>query len=127
MLLLVAIVLAVILFPFGIVFTVFEIFRKKCFWKAVWYLSNTIRQIAISIDQLGNVVCRDLFNLVLIDKRWYERWYRFWHEDETISSVLGRNKRANTLTKSGKILADILDFFDDNHCIKSIEDFKSKK
>jgi 8-oxo-dGTP diphosphatase len=41
--------------------------------------------------------------------------------DETISSVLGKNKKANTLSKIGKGLDWILDILDKNHSIKSIE------
>jgi hypothetical protein len=47
--------------------------------------------------------------------------HRFGHPDETISSVLGKNKRDNTLTKLGAILSNVLDFLDENHSIKSIE------
>lgn len=40
---------------------------------------------------------------------------------ETISGVLGKNERDNTLSKTGKILVWILNKLDKNHCFKSID------
>ena len=47
--------------------------------------------------------------------------YKFGDEDETISSVLGKNKLTKTLTKTGKTLDWILEKLDRNHSIESIE------
>lgn len=69
-------------------------------------------QIALSIDQLGNVICSRLFNATLGNG--------FGSEDETISSVLGKNKAKNTLTFLGKTLAFILNKIDKKHVEKSI-------
>ena len=46
--------------------------------------------------------------------------YGFGKTGETISSALGKNERDKTLSKKGKILVKILDFFDENHCENSI-------
>jgi hypothetical protein len=81
--------------------------------KKQWFLN-----LAISKDQYGNVLGMYLFNDLLILKK---AKHRFGHPDETISSVLGKNKRDGTLTKSGQILSNVLDFLDHNHVIKSIE------
>ena len=43
--------------------------------------------------------------------------------EETISSVLGKNQRDNTLSFAGKVLVFILDTIDKNHCKKSIKEF----
>lgn len=75
-------------------------------------------KIALGIDQLGNVVCARLFNFFLIDAHGYQ----FGNEDETISSVLGKNKRANTLTLFGMLLDMLLEFIDKNHNIEAIEE-----
>jgi len=80
----------------------------------LWFLN-----LAISKDQYGNVLGMYLFNDLLIIK---QAKHRFGHPDETISSVLGKNKRENTLTKLGAILSNVLDFLDHNHSIKSIEE-----
>lgn len=74
--------------------------------------------IARGIDQLGNVVCGRLFNLTLIKKT----GYKFGNEDETISSVIGKNKKTNTLTIAGYLLDLLLDKIDKNHSIDAIEE-----
>lgn len=75
-------------------------------------------KVALGIDQLGNVVCARLFNFFLIDAAGHQ----FGNEDETISSVLGKNKRANTLTLFGMLLDILLEFIDKNHNIEAIEE-----
>ena len=73
--------------------------------------------IAVSVDQLGNVICGRLFNDIMITKN----WYLFWDEDETISSCIWKNKKNGTLKFCGKVLDTILDAIDPGHSIKSIE------
>lgn len=80
--------------------------------------SDYFLDIAYSLDQLGNVICADLLTLTMIK----DGGDRFGNPDETISSVLGKNKRGKTLTWCGWILSAILDAIDPNHVIKSIED-----
>ena len=79
------------------------------------YLYN----IARGIDQLGNVVCGQLFNLTLI---YLSSIHKFGNEDETISGVIGKNKRKNTLTVIGRLLDALLDAIDKNHSIDAIEE-----
>jgi hypothetical protein len=107
-LLLVAILLSIILFPIGFIISMFYPNRKK-------YLYN----IALGIDQLGNIVCAKLFNLTLI---YSPSIHKFGNEDETISGVIGKNKRANTLTVLGRLLDKLLDTIDKDHSIKAIEE-----
>mgnify|MGYP003616471343 CR=1 FL=1 len=76
------------------------------------------RATAVNIDRFGNREFRALFNKVLIK----ENGYKFGDIRETISSVLGKNQRDNTLTITGKALVWVLDLIDKNHCEKSIED-----
>lgn len=64
---------------------------------------------------MGNVVCDKLFDLTLV------KGHYFGNEDETISSAIGRAKLNNDLTFTGKILDSILNLFENNHSIKSIE------
>ena len=73
--------------------------------------------IAISIDQLGNVILQDLLNQLFITKK---SELLFGNEDHTISSVLGE-KKAQTLSLVGNRVAEILDFIDKNHVLNSIE------
>jgi len=74
-------------------------------------------QIAISIDQLGNVIMQHLLNLLWIKKD----GYLFGNRDETISSVIGKNKLLNTLTNFGRLMDKILDIIDTNHSLNSID------
>ena len=77
------------------------------------------RSTALSIDIWANKEFRTLWNTQLR----IASGYKFGRENETISSALGKNERDKTLSKKGKLLVKILDFFDENHCIKSIKEF----
>lgn len=74
------------------------------------------RTLAVNIDRFGNREFRTLFNATL--KK--EEGYNFGNFEETISSVLGKNQRDKTLSKTGKTLVWILNKIDKNHCEKSI-------
>ena len=97
--------------PIGILFAPF--FKKR---------SRYWMDVAISLDQLGNVACQHLFNVTLIKSIPHKRKYRFGKPDETISSVLGKNKRQGTLSGLGGFIDFILGKIDHNHSIKSIEE-----
>jgi len=73
--------------------------------------------LAISIDQYGNCLCQYLFNSLLITKE----GYKFGNIDETISSVLGKNKMSKNLTGLGRCLDYLLNLFEKDHSIKSID------
>lgn len=75
------------------------------------------RSSAITIDKLANREFRMLWNIKLRT----ESGYKFGAENETISSVLGKNQRDNTLSGGGKFLVKILDLLEKDHCLKSIE------
>lgn len=115
-LLTIAIVLGILFFPIGLLYTftktflnVSQTFIKRL--RAYFFI------IALSIDQLGNVIMQEIFNDLLI----LPGGNRFGNPDETISSVLGKNKLKNTLTRSGIILCKFLDLIERNHVEKSIE------
>ena len=113
----VSLVLASILFPLGLIITfIINLYKRR--WKFSFRrLDAQFLSIATSIDASGNVVCKDLFNLILKKKGGVE----FGNRKETISSVLGKNQRDGTLTYTGKGVAFILDKIDTNHCLKSID------
>lgn len=73
--------------------------------------------LAKAIDQTWNAFCSDLFNFILINKS----WYKFWNIDETISSVLGKNEKKETLLYCWKVLVWLLNYIDKEHCKKSID------
>ena len=138
-LLIVALALALVLLPLGLLWTIIEIVVRFLYFcllglgflkprwkngagtKGLWYLSSIIRSVAIWIDQIGNSVCRDLFNRCLITSS----WYKFGKVQETISSVLGKNQETWTLTCLWAIIVKLLDTLDKNHCKDSIQHFNS--
>ncbi len=108
-LLITAIAISVIIIPIGFSYQIISsLFRA---------VNEYLFKVAKSIDQLGNVVCRDLFNDTLIKKS----GYRFGNEDVTISHVLGKNEETKTLSILGKGLAWILNTIDKDHNKKAIE------
>lgn len=102
----------------AVIVTLFLAFFKRKVGNGFLNVAQYFRQVAVSIDQLGNVVCADLFNTVLIKKG----GYKFGNPDETISSALGKNQRLDKLTKVGKILNWILSKIEKDHSLISIEE-----
>jgi len=105
----IAVVLFILIEPLNFVFVVIIKGHKA---------SGYFRSLAVGIDRFGNYQFRTLFNAILKTEQGYE----FGNFNETISSVLGKNQRDNTLTKAGRVLVDILDFIDENHCLNSINE-----
>lgn len=149
LLLLTAIVLFVLLAPFGILTAIALLFIKDS-REQFSRFSDYPYGIAHTIDILGNIICGDLFNVSLIK----HGGYRFGVRTETISSALGKNlkgvfiweyrfitikifrfhriiqvtyKYSPKLTKAGNCIANILDAIDPNHCIKSIQQTNQQK
>ena len=89
--------------------------KKKFSWKR---LNGYFREEAVAIDRFGNSQYRSLFN------DWFvaDGGYQHGNINETISSVLGKNQRDETLTRFGRLLAKILDLIDKDHCLKSINE-----
>ena len=110
-LLITAVLMSIILYPLGWVYSLitFRLSLKQL--GRYWFV------MAVSVDQLGNVVMGTLFNDILIRKY----GHKFGDEDQTVSMVLGVNKKMGTLTKLGKLIADILNFIDKDHVEKAIE------
>jgi len=113
LLFLISIVLLVVTGPLGFIYGIFH----SLFTKGFRGLGEYFLKIAISIDQLGNVMMQHLLNVLWIKKG----GYRFGNRDETISSALGRNNQLETLTGFGKAIDRFLDFIDPNHSLNSID------
>jgi len=114
LLFIIALLLVMIFFPIGVLFTIVKSFILLDFS----FISDYFRRLAISLDQFGNVSLGGLLNTLFIDG-----WsiHKFGDPDETISSVLGKNKKAETLKYLGKKLDCLLDKLDKNHSLNSIE------
>ncbi|MDC6352383.1 NUDIX hydrolase [Zeaxanthinibacter sp. PT1] len=109
----ISVILMVITGPFGFLFGIFH----SLFYKGIKGLGEYLLQVAISIDQLGNVLMQHLLNVL-----WIRRGgYPFGNRDETISSALGRNKELSRLTVFGRAIDRLLDLIDPNHSLNSID------
>lgn len=113
LLFLISIVLFIFTGPLGLIYG----FLKQLFTRGLTGIGEFALELAISIDQLGNVLMQHLFNTLWIKKN----GYKFGNRDETISSALGKNKQLGTLTGFGKFIDAILDFIDPNHSLNSID------
>jgi hypothetical protein len=97
-----AIFLAIFLFPTGFIYML--IFGKDT--------AKTKRKIAIAIDQMGAVVCGDLFNDYLLIK---DTQFNFKNEDRTISTTLKMAKEKGELTRLGIMLYNAINTADEGH------------
>lgn len=109
----ISIVLLAISGPLGFVYGFFH----SLFNKGLKGLGEYLLKIAISVDQLGNVMMQHLLNTLWVKKG----RYNFGNRDETISSALGRNKKLGTLTAFGNWIDKFLDTIDPNHSLNSID------
>ncbi|CAM4074712.1 NUDIX domain-containing protein [Zobellia nedashkovskayae] len=113
LLFLISIILLLITGPLGFVYGIFH----SLFTRGIKGVGEYFLKIAISIDQLGNVMMQHLMNILWTDKN----GYKFGNRDETISSALGRNKKLGTLTAAGRLIDKILDIIDPDHSLNSID------
>ncbi len=119
LLFIISIVLLVVTGPIGIIYGFFY----SLFTRSVSGIGEYFLEIAISIDQLGNVMMQHFLNLIWIRKN----GYKFGNRDETISSVIGKNLKSDTLTGFGKLLNRVLNSLDPNHSLNSIDYFIEPK
>ncbi|MEO0903109.1 MAG: NUDIX hydrolase, partial [Bacteroidota bacterium] len=113
LLFIISIVLIVLTGPLGLIYGFF----RQLFTSGLKGIGEFALELAISIDQLGNVLMQHLFNALWITKE----GYKFGNRDETISSALGKNKQLDTLTGFGKAIDKLLDLIDPNHSLNSID------
>lgn len=103
----IALVIVIITFPFGMIYS--RIVRNKSDW------NKLNRDLAIILDKMGNIFLQDILNTFFIKEDGYKSG-----KNETISSVLGKNKKKGTLKYLGILLDKILNKIDNDHSIKSI-------
>ena len=117
-----AYLLSIVFMPFGIVYTIVKSMIHASIRMFLSRVNSYFKVFAVCWDQMGNVVIADLFNDILIKKD----GHKAGNEDETISSVLGKNKQTETLTLLGRIISTMLNHLDKNHVEKSIENVNHK-
>jgi hypothetical protein len=107
-------VLISLIYPIGFIYSVVLTLFKSGYKT----LDDYLFRCALANDQHGNTFLAKLFNDTLIK----QGGHKFGNPDETISSVLGKNKLMGKLSYFGKCLDFILHLLDNNHSIKSIEE-----
>ena len=91
---------------------------RQLFFGKLKSLSVYFLEVAISIDNTGNVMMQHLLNDFLLIKQ--KETYYFGNKKETISSVIGKNSLTNTLSPLGKALNAFLNWIDKDHSFNSI-------
>ena len=110
----IAIVLLICTTPIGFLYALL----RQLFFGKLKTLSIYFLEVAISIDNTGNVMMQYLLNDLLLIKR--QETYYFGNKKETISSVIGKNSLTNTLSPLGKALNAFLNWIDKDHSFNSI-------
>ena len=110
----IAIVLLIFTTPIGF----FYALLRQSFFGKLKTLSVYFLEVAISIDNTGNVMMQHLLNDFLLIKQ--KETYYFGNKKETISSVIGKNSLTNTLSPLGKALDAFLNWIDKDHSFNSI-------
>ena len=110
----IAMFLFLITAPFGFLYAVI---RQSCI-KSVNSLTVYFLELALAIDNAGNVLMQHVLNDLLLIKN--EKTYLFGNKMETISSVIGKNLLSHTLSSTGLALNAFLHWLDKDHSLNSI-------
>lgn len=99
-------------------FNIIGMFYASLYFASLKEANGYYKQMALSKDQHSNVVMQYLFNHIMIKKD----GYKFGNEDESISSVFGKNQLKGTLTVFGMFWNNFLSKIEKDHSINSIEE-----
>ena len=94
----IAMLLFLITAPVGFLYAV----MRQTFAKSVNSLSVYFLELALALDNAGNVLMQHVLNDLLLIKN--QKTYLFGNKMETISSVIGKNLLSHTLSKTGLAL-----------------------
>jgi hypothetical protein len=122
LLLFIAVLLQAAFFPVGRLVTYYAAWKQRKIGKVTGYLAKSALARALSIDTMGNTVCRDLLTMLLLRQDELANAYPFGNYTETISRVLGKNKALGTLSATGLWLANLLNRIDPNHVENAARD-----
>jgi hypothetical protein len=111
---LIALFLLITTAPFGLLFAL----GRQLLFRKLRLLSVYLLEVALVIDQAGNVIMQHLLNFALLKQS--KKAYLFGNKNETISSVIGKNHVLGTLSFLGASLDKMLNFIDKNHSLDSI-------
>lgn len=112
--------LGLIFIPVSLIYSLVKsIYHKKFFAEGLPGINAKFKSMAIAFDMYGNAVGKEILNDTLVKDKTI---HQFGNKGETISEAIGWNKIHNNLSKTGKRLDTVLDFFDPNHTLNSIKD-----
>jgi hypothetical protein len=114
LLFLIALCLLITTAPFGLLFAL----GRQLLYRKIHLLSVYLLEVALVIDQAGNVIMQHLLNFALLKHS--KKAYLFGNKNETISSVIGKNHVSGTLSYLGVSLDKLLNLIDKNHSLDSI-------
>jgi hypothetical protein len=100
--------------PFGFLYAVV----RQSLVKRVHSLSVYFLELALALDNAGNVLMQHVLNDALLIRS--EKTYLFGNKMETISSVIGKNLVTHTLSPAGILLNNFLHWIDKDHSLNSI-------
>ncbi len=100
--------------PIGFLYAVI----RQSIAKRVHSLSVYFLELALALDNAGNVLMQHLLNDALLIKN--QNTYLFGNKMETISSVIGKNLVTHTLSPIGILLNSFLNWIDKDHSLNSI-------
>ena len=110
----IAMILFLITAPVGFLYAVI----RQFFSKSVNSLSVYFLELALALDNAGNVLMQHVLNDLLLIKN--PKRYLFGNKMETISSVIGKNLLSHTLSPTGLALNAFLHWLDKDHSLNSI-------
>ena len=100
--------------PIGFLYAVV----RQTFAKSVNSLSVYFLELALALDNAGNVLMQHVLNDLLLIRN--KKTYFFGNKMETISSVIGKNLLTQTLSPIGLALNALLHWIDKDHSLNSI-------
>ena len=109
-------VVGLLLIPIGMLFS----FTRAFFtlkWNPFPGFKKYLSALGVSLSQLLNTTCSELFDDVLITSG----GFKFGNPDFTTSATLGMNYREGTLKPIGKAFVWVLDRVDPNHCLDALD------
>jgi len=110
----IAMLLFLITAPFGFLYAV----MRQTLSKSINSMSIYFLELALAIDNAGNVLMQHVLNDLLLIKN--DKTYLFGNKMETISSVIGKNLLTHTLSRTGLALNAFLHWIDKDHSLNSI-------
>lgn len=114
----VSVLVSLLIAPAGMLYGFFKQVYKRQFFHSFKVMDAKFLLMAVGIDRFGNIVCAELLTATMIKK---DSIHPFGMGKETISSVLGKNEKAGTLTTRGVWLCGKLNSIDPGHTSNSID------